>query len=83
MTTWPNCRDGRRLVIHLLICPTGTSKRGEMTPHLLMRPVRLMTILLPRWSSTISNSPMYPGREEEEEGGEGLGCVCVGGGGGG
>ena len=31
-----------------------------MTPHLFSLPVKLMTILPALWSSTISNSPMYP-----------------------
>merc|ERR1719228_2386309 len=36
------------------------SNLGEMTPHLFRRPVRLTTILPALWSSTHSNSPMYP-----------------------
>ncbi|GIL72280.1 hypothetical protein Vretifemale_2658 [Volvox reticuliferus] len=31
-----------------------------MTPHLLSRPFSSTTILPARWSSTYSNSPMYP-----------------------
>lgn len=57
--TYPNCLDGSRLV-HRSISLIGTSKRGEMTPHLFNLPVRLTTILPALWSSTISNSPMYP-----------------------
>merc|ERR1719184_266246 len=36
------------------------SNLGEMTPHLLSLPVRFTTILPDLWSSTTSNSPMYP-----------------------
>lgn len=56
--THPNCLEGRRLVVHFSMALILTSKRGEMTPHLMSRPVRLTTILPARWSSTISNSPM-------------------------
>ena len=38
------------------------SKRGEMTPHLFMRPVSWTTIFPERWSSSTSNSPIYPAK---------------------
>lgn len=60
MKTHPNWRDGKRLFVHFSMSLIGTSNRGEMTPHLLRRPVRFTTTLPERWSSTISNSPMYP-----------------------
>ena len=44
--TYPNCLEGRRLLVHLSMAMMGTSKRGEMTPHFMIRPVRLTTILL-------------------------------------
>lgn len=59
VNTYPNCLDGSRLV-HLSMSLMGTSNRGEMTPHLFSLPVRFTTILPALWSSTISNSPMYP-----------------------
>ena len=47
------------------------SKRGEMTPTLLMRPFRVTTIFPLLWSSMISKSPMYSaeraGRCEREK----------------
>merc|ERR1719281_673148 len=59
-TTCPNCLEGRRLLVHFSISLMPMSNLGEITPHLLRRPVRLMTILPALWSSTTSNSPMYP-----------------------
>merc|ERR1719222_41379 len=59
-TTNPNCLLGRRLFVHFSMSLMATSNLGEMTPHLLSLPVRLMTILPALWSSTTSNSPMYP-----------------------
>merc|ERR1719222_328796 len=59
-TTNPNCLLGRRLLVHFSMSLMATSNLGEMTPHLLSLPVRLMTILPALWSSTTSNSPMYP-----------------------
>ena len=56
--SYPNCRDGRRLLAHCSISLRATSNRGLMTPHLLSRPLRKTTILPARWSSTISNSPI-------------------------
>ena len=46
MTTYPNCLEGRRLLVHFSMSPMATSNLGEMTPHLLRRPVKL-TITLP------------------------------------
>lgn len=37
---------------------TVVTHRGEMTPHLLMRPLSWTTILPERWSSISSNSLM-------------------------
>merc|ERR1719370_2518240 len=59
-TTYPNCLDGRRLLVHFSMSPMPMSNLGEMTPHLLRRPVRFTTIFPDLWSSTTSNSPMYP-----------------------
>merc|ERR1719434_89987 len=59
-TTYPNCLEGSRLLVHFSISLMATSNLGEMTPHLFNLPVRLMTILPALWSSTTSNSPMYP-----------------------
>lgn len=53
--TW---REGSRVEIHFSMSSTGTSRRGEMTPHLLRRPLSSTTILPERRSSTISNSLM-------------------------
>ena len=51
-TTYPNCLEGRRLLVHFSMSPMAMSNLGEMTPHLLRRPVRLTTILPDLWSST-------------------------------
>merc|ERR1719281_1203749 len=59
-TTYPNCLEGSRLLVHFSMSLMATSNLGEMTPHLFSLPVKLMTILPALWSSTISNSPMYP-----------------------
>lgn len=56
--THPNWRDGNKLLVHFSMSLIGTSNRGEITPHLLRRPVKLTTTLPERWSSTISNSPI-------------------------
>lgn len=58
--TYPNWRDGSKSFVHFSICVIGTSNLGEMTPHLFNLPVRFTTILPDLWSSTISNSPIYP-----------------------
>lgn len=58
--TYPNWRDGNKLFVHFSICVIGTSKRGEITPHLFSLPVKFTTIFPLLWSSTISNSPIYP-----------------------
>ena len=55
--TW---REGRSLAVHPSISLTPTSKRGLMTPHLFSLPFNSTTILPDLWSSTYSNSPMYP-----------------------
>ena len=54
----PNERAGNKSAPQFSIASTVMLKRGEMTPHLFKRPLSWMTILPPRWSSTISNSPM-------------------------
>ena len=54
-TTKPNCLEGRRLFVHFSISPMATSNLGEITPHLLRRPVRLTITLPARWSSTTLN----------------------------
>eukprot|EP00972_Heterocapsa_arctica_P104320 15377927-Heterocapsa_arctica.AAC.1 len=46
-TRWPNWREGRMSEASCSMSPRETSKRGEITPHLLMRPMRSMTILPP------------------------------------
>ena len=60
MITYPNCLEGSRLLAHFSISLRATSNLGLMTPHLLSRPLRKTTIFPALWSSTISNSPMYP-----------------------
>ena len=57
---YPNCLEGRRLLVHFSISLILMSNLGEMTPTLFNRPVRFTTIFPPLWSSTTSNSPMYP-----------------------
>ena len=54
-TTKPNCLEGRRLFVHFSMSPMATSNLGEITPHLLRRPVRLTITLPARWSSTTLN----------------------------
>lgn len=54
----PKARAGSNKLTQDSIWLAWTLKRGEMTPVLLRRPFSWMTILLERWSSTISNSPM-------------------------
>lgn len=54
------CLDGRSLAVQGSISLTPTSKRGLITPHLLSLPFSSTTILPDLWSSTNSNSPMYP-----------------------
>merc|ERR1719378_911820 len=45
--------SGRKKVVgHFSMSPMPISKRGEMTPHLFRRPVRLTTIFPDLWSST-------------------------------
>lgn len=56
----PNWRDGRRVLVHFSMSKMGTSNRGLMIPALFNLPVRLTTTLPALWSSTTSNSPMYP-----------------------
>ena len=50
-TTYPNCLEGRRLLVHFSMSPMAMSNLGEITPHLFRRPVRLTTILPDLWSS--------------------------------
>lgn len=57
-------RKTKRVVAILTLTPT--SNRGEMTPVLLMRPISSTMILPDRWSSTTSNSPIYPGIEKRK-----------------
>jgi len=45
--TYPNCRDGRRLLAHCSISRTPTSNRGLMTPHYT-------------WNKRYSKSYQYP-----------------------
>merc|ERR1712076_275246 len=47
MTMYQNCLEGSRLLVHFSISLTPTSNRGEMTPTLFNRPVKLTTILPP------------------------------------
>ena len=54
----PNERAGNNKVTQFSIASKVMLNRGEMTPVLFNRPLSWMTILPPRWSSTISNSPM-------------------------
>jgi len=60
MTKWPNCLEGRTEFVHFSKSVTVRSYLGEMTPTLLILPKSSMTIFFDLWSSTISNSPMYP-----------------------
>lgn len=46
---------------------TATSNLGEMTPHLLIRPISSTTIFPDLWSSMTSNSPMYPENKQPRE----------------
>ena len=59
------------MLVHFSMSAMGMSKRGEMTPTLLMRPFRVTTIFPLLWSSMISKSPMYSaeraGRCEREK----------------
>ena len=57
---WSTWREGSSLAVQDSISFTPTSKRGLITPHLLSLPLSSTTILPERWSSTNSNSPMYP-----------------------
>ena len=50
-TMKPNWRDGSSLATHFSESCDEMSKRGEMTPVLFRRPLRLTTILPARWSS--------------------------------
>lgn len=43
-TMCPNWRDGSKLLISFSIDLSLMSKRGETTPHLLIRPTRFTTI---------------------------------------
>lgn len=54
------CLEGSNLAVQPSISLTPTSKRGLMTPHLLSLPFSSTTIFPDLWSSTNSNSPMYP-----------------------
>lgn len=54
------CLEGSSLAVHPSISLTPTSKRGLMTPHLFSLPFNSTTIFPDLWSSTNSNSPMYP-----------------------
>lgn len=44
---------------------TPTSKRGLITPHLFSLPFNSTTIFPALWSSTYSNSPMYPRKHNQ------------------
>ena len=59
-TSYPNCLEGKRLLAHFSISGRETSYLGLITAHLFRRPLRWTTIFPDRWSSMISNSPMYP-----------------------
>ena len=59
-SVYPNCLEGSRFLAHFSISFSDTSNRGLITEHLLSRPFKNTTTFPPRWSSTISNSPMYP-----------------------
>lgn len=54
------CREGSNLAVHPSMSLTPTSKRGLITPHLFSLPFSSTTIFPDLWSSTYSNSPMYP-----------------------
>jgi hypothetical protein len=54
----PNERAGNKRVTQFSMASKVMLNRGEITPVLFNRPLSWMTILPPRWSSTISNSPM-------------------------
>lgn len=40
---YPNCLEGNKLFVHFSICVMGKSNLGDITPHLLIRPVKLTT----------------------------------------
>ena len=52
----PKDRAGRSMLTQDSIWVIWTLNRGEMTPHLLIRPLSWMTILPDRWSSMISKA---------------------------
>jgi hypothetical protein len=56
---YPKERAGRSKLIHDSIWASWTLNRGEMTPHLLMRPLSWMTILPERWSSCHSHESQH------------------------
>ena len=57
---YPNCLEGKRLPTTFSYSVTLTSNLGEITPHLFNLPINSTIILFDLWSSTISNSPIYP-----------------------
>ena len=57
-TRCPNCLEGRILLVHFSKSGSKISYLGEITPHLLIRPINSITIFLLLWSSIIQNSPM-------------------------
>ena len=56
----PKPRAGNNKLTQDSICVTWTLNLGDITPVLFSRPFSWMTIFPERWSSMISNSPMYP-----------------------